>query len=355
MAKFSRYYSRKVGLPPGSLIHLGEKSPEETRISVLDYSEDECVFKEVSGIEECLVYRDRPTTTWINIDGLGDIDIIDAAGRMFGINTLVLEDILHTGQRPKIEEFEDYLFIVLRMISCERQSEEVVEEQLSLILKGNMVISFQEKPGDVFNPLRERVIQGKSRIRKHGADYLAYALIDIVVDNYFHVLDRVELRLELLDEELFTDSSGESTFRDISDLKKDLILLRKSTWPLRDIINAITRNEFEVIEEKNLIYFRDIYDHIIHVIDILETFRDMVAGMHDTYMNYVNNRMNEIMKVLTVIATIFIPLTFIAGIYGMNFRHMPELEWQWGYFGILGVMVAIFIGMIGYFRKKKWF
>ncbi len=354
MATFSRNYSRKIGLPAGSLIHLGEKKHEGTRISVIDYDETHVDRKEVLRVEECLPYKESATTTWVNIDGLGDVGVIGDAGRMFDINSLVLEDILHTGQRPKIEEYEDIVFFVLRMISYDDEADRVFEEQLSLVLGRNVLISFQEKPGDIFNPLRERIIQGKSRIRRKGADYLAYELIDIVIDNYFEVLDKVELKLERLDEELFSDSSME-TFREINDLKKELIQLRKSTWPLREIVNSITKNELGVIDESNLIYFRDVYDHIIHVIDILETFRDMVAAMHDTYMNYVNNRMNEIMKVLTVIATIFIPLTFIAGVYGMNFRYMPELEWQWGYFGVLGVMAAMFVGMVFYFRKKQWF
>ncbi|MCW8798318.1 MAG: magnesium/cobalt transporter CorA [Prosthecochloris sp.] len=354
MAKFSRNYSRKIGLPAGSLIHLGEKKQDETRISVIDFNEAHVERREVRRIEDCLPYKQSASTTWINIDGLGEVDVIADAGRIFDINALVLEDILHTGQRPKIEEYENIVFCVLRMISYDEEQQKVSEEQLSLVLGKGILISFQEKPGDIFNSLRERLVQGKSRIRTKGADYLAYALIDIVIDNYFDVLDKVELKLERLDEELFSDSSIE-TFREISDLKKELIQLRKSTWPLREIVNSITKNEFSVIDESNLIYFRDVYDHTIHVIDILETLRDMVAAMHDTYMNYVNNRMNEVMKVLTVIATIFIPLTFIAGVYGMNFRYMPELEWRWGYFGALGVMGLIVVGMVLYFKRKKWF
>ncbi len=354
MATFTRNYSKKIGLPSGTLVHLGEKKVERTRISVIDFSEDYCVHKQVQRVEDCRSYRESETTTWINIDGLHDIGVIESAGKLFDIHPLVLEDILHTGQRPKIEEFEQYLFLVLRMISFDTGRGTVGEEQLSLVLGRNFVISFQEKPGDVFNAVRERIIKAKSRIRKSKADYLAYSLLDAVVDNYFQVLDEVEARLEEIDEELFTDSSAE-TFRKISDLKKEMILLRKSTWPLREIVNAITRNEFDMIDESDQVYYRDVHDHIIHVIDILETFRDMIAAMHDTYMNYVNNRMNEVMKVLTVIATIFIPLTFIAGVYGMNFRFMPELEWRWGYFGVLGVMVVLFFGMIVYFRKRDWF
>ena len=354
MAKFTKGYKKKIGLPSGSLIHIGEKIVEHPRIKIIDFSDGYCMHKQILGIQDCLPYKESETTTWINIDGLHDVKLIESTGKLFGIHPLVLEDILHTGQRPKIEIFDDYVFLVLRMISYDEKQEKVQVEQLSIVLGENYVISFQEKPGDVFNPARERIIQGKSRIRRKKADYLAYALLDAVVDNYFGVLDQVELRFERLDEELFTDSSTE-TFQKISDLKKEMILLRKSIWPLREVINTITKGEFDGIEESNQVYYRDVYDHIIHVIDILETFREMIAAMHDTYMNFVNNRMNEVMKVLTIVATIFIPLTFIAGVYGMNFRYMPELGWQWGYFGVLGFMGVLVMGMVLYFRRKNWF
>ena len=354
MAKFTKGYKKKIGLPAGSLVHIGEKKVERPRIKIIDFNDGYCMHKQILGIEDCLPYKESETTTWINIDGLHDVELIESTGKLFGIHSLVLEDILHTGQRPKIEIFDDYVFLVLRMISYDEKQEKVQVEQLSIVLGENYVISFQEKPGDVFNPARERIIQGKSRIRRKKADYLAYALLDAVVDNYFGVLDQVELKLERLDEELFTDSSTE-TFQKISDLKKEMILLRKSIWPLREVVNTITKGEFDVIEESNQVYYRDVYDHIIHVIDILETFWEMIAAMHDTYMNFVNNRMNEIMKVLTIVATIFIPLTFIAGVYGMNFRYMPELGWQWGYFGVLGFMGVLVAGMVLYFRRKNWF
>lgn len=354
MAKFTKGYKKKIGLPSGSLIHIGEKKVEHPRIKIIDFSDEYCMHKQILGIEDCKPYKEKDSTTWVNIDGLHDVKLIELTGKLFDIHPLVLEDILHTGQRPKIEVFDDYVFLVLCMISYDEKQEKAQVEQLSIVLGENYVISFQEKPGDVFNPARERIIQGKSRIRRKKADYLAYALLDAVVDNYFEVLDQVESRLERLDEELFADSSTE-TFQKISDLKKEMILLRKSIWPLREVVNTITKGEFDVIEESNQVYYRDVYDHIIHVIDILETFWEMIAAMHDTYMNFVNNRMNEIMKVLTIVATIFIPLTFIAGVYGMNFRYMPELGWQWGYFGVLGFMGVLFAGMVLYFRRKNWF
>lgn len=354
MAKFTKNYKKKIGLPAGSLIHIGEKKVEHSRIRIIDFSEDYCMHRQVLGIEDCKQYKEKESITWINIDGLHDVRLIESTGKLFDIHPLVLEDILHTGQRPKIEVFDDYVFLVLRMISYDEEKETVAEEQLSIVLGENYVISFQEKPGNVFDPIRERIIQGKARIRRKKADYLTYALLDAVVDNYFHVLDKLEKKLEELDEEIFENSSPE-TFRKTGALKKEIMLLRKSIWPLREIVSAITKDEYDLIDESNHVYYRDVYDHIIQVNDILDNFREMISTMHDTYMNIVNNRMNEIMKLLTVIATIFIPLTFIAGIYGMNFRYMPELEWQWGYFGVLGVMVLLAGSMIVYFRRKNWF
>jgi len=354
MPRFTRNYTKKIGLPAGALIHLGEQKVEEPELSVISYNEAEVRQAMPKSFGEVEQYRKPEMVLWLNIDGLHDTVLIDAAGKAFGIHPLVLEDILHVGQRPKIDEFETFVFIVLRMLSYDDACERVVEEQVSLVLGDGFVLSFQEKPGDVFAAVRERILKGQTRIRRQKADYLAYALMDAVIDNYFHVLDRIEQKMERLDEELFSDSSME-TFQRIGAMKKELILLRKSTWPLREIVGSITKSEFDVIDEKTLVYFRDVHDHIIHAIDILETFRDMASSMHDTYMNYVNNRMNEIMKVLTVIATIFIPLTFIAGIYGMNFQYMPELSWRWGYFGVLGMMLVLFAAMLVYFRRKKWF
>ncbi|MCG8341884.1 MAG: magnesium/cobalt transporter CorA [Chlorobiales bacterium] len=355
MARFTKGYKKKVGLPSGSLIYIGEKKVEHPRIKIIDFSDEYCMHKQVPGIEDCTPYKEKETTTWINIDGLHDVKLIESTGKLFDIHPLVLEDILHTGQRPKIEEFDDYIFLVFRMISYDEEQEKVLEEQLSIVLGENYVISFQEEPGDMFDSVRERIIQGKLKIRRKKADYLVYALLDTVVDNYFQVLDKLERRLEELDGDLFEESSPE-TFHKIGALKKEIIHLRKSVWPLRETVNSITKGEYDtIIDESNLLYFRDVYDHIIHVIDILDNFREMIAAMHDTYMNFVNSRMNEVMKILTVIATMFIPLTFIAGVYGMNFRYMPELEWQWGYFGVLGFMGLLVVSMIFYFKRKNWF
>jgi magnesium transporter len=278
---------------------------------------------------------------------------VEKIGTHFGIHPLIMEDILHTGQRPKGEDLGDYLFIVLKMIYHDEEKDEVIGEQLSLILGPNYVISFQEREGDVFNPIRERIRNAKGRIRKAGADYLAYVLVDAIVDHYFAILEELGGTIESLEEELVTNPRPE-TLQTIHTLKRELIFLRKSVWPLREVISGLEREESPLITEPTGIYLRDVYDHTIQVIDTIETYRDMVSGMLDIYLSSLSNRMNEVMKVLTMIATIFIPLTFIAGIYGMNFKFMPELEWHWGYPMALVVMLLIVGSMFIYFRRKKW-
>ena len=344
--------SKKAGLPPGSPVHIGERKTEKTRITIIDYDQAQLQEKEAGSIEECFAFKDNPTVTWINIDGLHQIEIIEKMGRHFNLHSLVLEDIVNTGQRPKMEDFEDYIFIVLKMLYYDQKGG-IKTEQVSLILGPNFVISFQEQEGDVFNPIRDRIRKAKGRIRKMGADYLAYALMDTIVDNYFIILERLGEEIEDMEEELLTNPTTE-TLQKIHFLKREMILLRKSTWPLRELINGLERTESPLIQESTGVYLRDVYDHTIQVIDTVETFRDMISGMLDIYLSSISNKMNEVMKVLTIIATIFIPLTFLAGVYGMNFRYMPELEWHGGYFVVLLVMAAVGISMVGYFRRKKW-
>jgi magnesium transporter len=354
MRIFNKFGSKeKVGLPPGTLVHVGEKKAEKVKITVIDYDRENFEEKEVEKIEECFTDKDKPTVTWINVDGLQEVGIIEKVGAHFGIHPLVLEDILHTGQRPKVEDLGDYIFIVLKMLYHDDQEDEMLGEQVSLLLGQNCVISFQEREGDIFNPIRERIRNSKGRIRRAGADYLAYALVDAIVDHYFVILEKMGEKIESLEEELVTNPTPE-TLQIIHKLKRNLIFLRKSVWPLREVINALERGESPLITEPTGIYLRDVYDHSIQVIDTIETFRDMVSGMLDIYLSSLSNRMNEVMKVLTIIATIFIPLTFIAGIYGMNFKFMPELEWHWGYPTALIVMLLIVGSMFIYFRRKKW-
>ena len=353
MPRFIKKISKKAGLPPGTLVHVGKVKDGTVKITTIDYDEKRFEEKKVKKVEECLPFKDKPTVTWINIDGIHQVDIIESIGKHFGVHPLVLEDIVNTGQRPKMDDFVNYIFVVLKMIYYDENDDEIKTEQVSLLISQNFVISFQEREGDIFNPIRERIRSSKGRIRKMGAAYLAYALIDSVVDNYFVILEKFGEKLDGIEEELLTNPTPE-TLQAIHSLKKDMTFLRKSVWPLREVIGGLERGESKLIQESTQIYFRDVYDHTIQVMDAIETARDMLSGMLDIYLSSISNRMNEVMKVLTIIATIFMPLTFIAGIYGMNFQNMPELGWRWGYFAVLLVMVAIGISMLVYFKRKKW-
>jgi len=319
----------------------------------MDYDEAHFQEKETKTIEECLLFKDKPTVTWINIDGLHQVEILERLGECYGLHPLVLEDILDTDQRPKMEDYGEYLFIVLRMLNYNDKSSEIEAEQISLILGTNFVLSFQEKEGDTFNPIRERIRNSKGRIRRMGADYLSYSLLDSIVDNYFIILEKLGEKIEFLEDELVTRPTPE-TLQIIHHLKREMIYLRKAVWPLREVIGSLERGEPPLVKETIRVYLRDVYDHTIQVIDTIETFRDMVSGMLDIYLSSISNRLNAVMKVLTIIATIFMPLTFLAGIYGMNFKYMPELEWRWSYPVVWLIMVGIGVSMLLYFRKKKW-
>jgi magnesium transporter len=353
MPRLIKRISRKAGLPPGSLVHIGKKKAEKTRITLIDYDEGQFQEKEVKTIEECFPFKDTPTVTWVNIDGIHNVEIIEKIGKHFGIHPLVLEDIVNSGQRPKMEDFEDYIFVVLKMIFYDEKTGEMNSEQISIILGKNFVISFQEKEGDVFEPIRERIRGQKGRIRRAGADYLAYALIDAIVDGYYIVLENLGEKIEGLEDEVIENPSA-GTLQIINSLKRDTIFLRRSVWPLREVIGGLERGGSSLIHEATGAYLRDVYDHTIQVADTIDSYRDMISGTRDTYLSSVSNRMNEVMKVLTIIATIFIPVTFIAGIYGMNFEWIPELGWRYSYFVIWGVMLAVAGVMITYFRKKTW-
>ena len=353
MARLIKERAKKRGLPPGTLVHIGEKSGKEVNITVIDYDEAHLQEIEIKTIEQCFPFKDTPTITWINIEGLHQAEIIQRLGDCFGLHPLVMEDILNTDQRPKVEDYKDYLYIVLKMLH-NVEGPEIVTEQISLILNPSFVISFQEGiEGDVFSPVRERLRGGKGRIRGMGADYLAYTLIDAIVDNYFAILEGIGERIEDLEEELVSHPKKETLHR-IHELKREMIFLRKAVWPLREVISTLQRGDSPLIKNTTAIYLRDVYDHTIQVIDAIETSRDMLSGMLDIYLSSISNRMNEIMKFLTIIGTIFIPLTFIVGIYGMNFAFMPELKWRYGYFAVMAFMFAIGIIMLFYFKKKKW-
>ena len=352
MSKSSNKPSKKVGLPPGTLIYTGKKSGG-VRISLIDFDESQIKEKVIKTIKECASFRDKSSVTWINIDGIHKSDVIQETGECFNLHPLILEDIMNVEQRPMIEDFEDYLFVVLKMVYHDETVRHSKVEHVSFVLGSHYLISFQEEEGDVFNIIRNRIREGKGRIRKMGCDYLLYSLIDAIVDGYFTVLERIGEKIEDIEEEVIRYPTPK-TLQTIYGVKRELIFLRKSVWPLREVVNKLEKCESSLIKEDTERYFRDVYDHSIQVAETIESFRDMNSGMLDIYLSSVSNRMNEVMKVLTIIATIFIPLTFIAGIYGMNFQNMPELEWNWGYFLVLLIMLFIGIIMIIYFRRKKW-
>jgi magnesium transporter len=303
-------------------------------------------------LEGALPPPERSGVAWIHIDGLQDIHLLEQIGSIFNLHPLTLEDILNTDNRPKCEDHDTYFYIVLRLFR-EDADDGFVPEQISIVLGSNWLISLQEKEEKLFDPVRDRLRNEKGRLRKAGADYLAHALLDAIVDSLFPVLDKFGEKVEIIEGKLVGRPSPE-ILRAIQALKREMIFLRKSTWPLREMIGGLARSDSPLIHESSVIYFRDIYDHVVQVIDTIETYRDMLSGMLDIYLSSVSNRMNEIMKVLTLIATIFMPLTFLAGVYGMNFKYMPELEWHWGYFALWGVMVVIALMMLEYFRRKKW-
>ena len=354
MPRLIRKSRKKAGQSPGTLMHIGERRAESVRITVIDYDEQTYQEKELAKIEECLVFKTTPTTTWINIDGLHQMEIIEKIGKFFDLHPLILEDILNTNQRPKVEEYENCIFVVLKMLTYDEENRRIRTEQISLVLGANYVISFQESIGDVFGPVRERIKTGRVRIRKSGADYLLYALTDSIVDHYFVVLEKLADKIEALQEQVASDPS-EKLLHNIHELKREMIYLRKSVWPVREMMNGLTRMENSLIKQTTEIFLRDVYDHAVQVIDTTETYREMVAGMLDVYLSSISNKMNSVMKVLTIIATIFIPLTFVAGIYGMNFEFMPELKWHWAYPAVWLVMATITLGMLFYFRNKRWF
>lgn len=344
--------SRKTGLSPGSLVHIGSQYREKSKINIVCYNETFFEEKEISSMKDFHREKDEKVITWINIDGLQDIKLFEDIGEIFSLHPLILEDILNTDQRPKTEDYGDYIYLVLKNFYGSKGGD-LLSDQVSILLGKDFVLSFQERESDLEDFLREKIRKNKGRIRKEGADYLAHAVVDNVVDNYFVVLENMEDRIEDLEDELLKKPT-QATLHDLHMFKRELIMLGKTLWPLREAISSIERSDSPLINKNTLVYFKDIYDHTIAIIDTVETFKDMLSSMLDIYLSTVSNRLNEVMKVLTIIATIFMPLTFMAGVYGMNFKYMPELEWRWGYFGVLGAMLVVALLMIRYFKKKKW-
>jgi magnesium transporter len=345
--------SEKAGLPPGTLVHIGHAKAERVVMHLLDYDAERLQEKEVERVEEVQPLRGGGGIQWLDVSGLHDPALLERIGQEFGLHPLLMEDVLNTEQRPKLEDYDDDLFVVLKRLHYHPGAGEVAAEQVSLVLGQGFVLSFRETEGTLFEPVCQRIRGTKGRLRRLGPDYLLHALIDSVVDEYFGVVEAIGEEIERLEGQIL-DRPTPVAMRSLHRLKRELIALRKSVWPLREVIGGLERCDSELLSQGLEIYLRDVYDHTIHVIDTVETYRDMLSGMLDVYLSALSNRMNEIMKVLTIISTIFIPLSFIAGIYGMNFKYMPELEWHWGYFVVMSLMLAIALGLLALFRLKRW-
>ncbi len=359
MSRLIKRHSKSKGLQPGTVVFVGEKKVESTRFRIIDYDATDIEEKEVKSIEDCFPFKETSTITWINIDGLHDVSIIEKIGGHFGMHPLILEDIANTGQRPKLETSENHLFLVLKMLYCNPDNGEIRSEQFSFVVGNNFVISFQERIGDVFEPVRDRIRKTEPRVRFMNADYLAYTLVDAIVDSYFSVLETLGERIEGMEDILVNDPRPEH-LETIHELKRELIVMRKAVWPLREVVGGLERIESDLIKDVTRVYLRDLYEHTIQVIDTVETFRDMVSGLLDIYMSSISNKMNEVMKVLTIMATIFIPLGFLAGVYGMNFDtaaspfNLPELGFRFGYLMFWGLVVLIGGGLFVFFKRKGW-
>ncbi|MFA5747731.1 MAG: magnesium/cobalt transporter CorA [Candidatus Absconditabacterales bacterium] len=343
---------KNIGLAPGAIVYTGDKKTVKATIEIVDYSENLFEEKEIKDVEEIGKFK-KGAIRRINLIGIDKIDLIKDVGEIFNLHPLVLEDIVNTSQRPKVEDMDGYLFAVIKMCYYDKKKSKLDTEQISLIISKNFVMSFQEKEGNDFDGLKERIKKGKTKIRKMKSDYLGYSLIDIIVDNYFVVLEQMEEEIEEFQDKLLTNP-GRPILEKIQNLKQNMISLRKSIWPVREIINTLQRTDSDIINQDTQIYLRDLYDHTVQIIDTIETFRDIIAGSLDIYLSSTSNRLNEVMKVLTVISTIFIPLTFLVGVYGMNFRYMPELGQKWTYPILWIIMLSVGIGMFTYFKRKKW-
>lgn len=346
--------SEKSGLPPGSLVHVGDVLDTVTRISVIDYSRECVAEQKIQSIDEILKYKDSNSVTWVIIEGLTNVDIVERIGTLFGIHQLVLEDILNTHQRPKFEEYDEHLYIVLKCLLPEDDQLVVSYEQISLLVLKNFVFAFKEKQDDLFHPVKQRIKSSKGRIRKFGADYLTYAILDTIVDQNFILIDSLDETINSLEDNILTFESTQQTLNTIQILKREVISIRKHISPLRELLAGMLRSESELIDEKTHIYLRDVSDHVIRVIESIESYREILTGLLDIYISGISNKMNETMKVLTVFASIFIPLTFLAGIYGMNFEYMPELRWKWAYPALWLAFIIIPVVLLIYFKRKKW-
>lgn len=344
----------KLGDSPGSLVHIGEVIDAIPQLTALRYhpegAEDLSRVDDVSKLAASITPQ---SVTWINLDGLHQVELIETMGKAFALHPLVLEDILDTDHRPKLEVCDGFLLLIAKKLTFYPDREEILSEQISILVGSGFVLSFQEKHGTIFDALRQRIIADQGRVRKMGADYLGYRLLDTIVDNYFVILEQMGDHIETLEEELLASPNRQLLHR-IHQAKREMILLRRAVWPLREVIGALQRDDSGIITPAVQPFLRDLYDHTIQIIDTVETYRDLITGLLDLYLSSISHRMNEIMKVLTIMSTLFIPLTFLVGVYGMNFDYLPELHWRWGYFALWGVMLSCVGAMFVFFRRKGW-
>ena len=354
MSKSLSSPSHKAGLPPGAIVHVGDVHQDSTKIFVINYDTDSIEECYVESPQRLLEYKNSDKLTWVIIEGLSDADLIGKIGELFDIHPLVIEDILTTHQRPKFEEYDQYLYIVLKSLISDSGEFTVIDEQISIVLLDNFVFTFKEKSDDLMQPVLQRIKTSKGHFRSMGGDYLTYAILDVIVDNMFILIDSLDEVTLSLEDSLMSEEPTRLTLILIQKLKRELIHIRKFVSPLRELMAGMLRSDSELIHEKTHIYLRDVSDHAIRITESIESYQNILAGLLDIYISSISNKMNEVMKVLTVFASIFIPLTFIAGIYGMNFTDMPELHWKWGYPAIWGVFIMITVGLLIYFKKKKW-
>lgn len=346
--------SEKKGLPPGSLIHVGSRLETETKISVLAYNGVNIKEQVLESVDEIHGFKASDSVTWVIVEGLANVGIVERIGTIFGVHQLILEDILNTHQRAKLEEYNDHLYIVLKCLTLEEGRFNVAYEQVSILMFTNVVIVFKEKKDDLFHPIQKRIKASKGLLRKSGADYLTYTILDTIVDQNFIIIDSLDDVITSLEDRLLSSELKPDVLHTIQKLKREVIRIRKYVSPVRELMAEMRRSESELIHEKTQVYLRDVYDHVIRVVESIESYREMLTGLLDIYISGVSNKMNEIMKVLTIFASIFIPLTFIAGIYGMNFEYMPELKLKWAYPFLWVLFITISVALLVFFRRKKW-
>lgn len=349
----SQRAATKVGLPPGTLVHVGEERTQPVKINIIDYDDNTFQEHTAQSLEECFQFTETKTVTWIDIAGIHNVGMMDKLASHFQIHPLMMEDIVNSTTRPKAEEAQFHVFIALKMARYDKENCKLLMEQVSLIVCPHVVISFQEEEGDVFDPVRERIRSHRGRIRALGVDYLAYSLMDILVDHYFVVLESIGNELERIEEIVMGDDVDDLT-HDLHAIKGDLMVLRKAMWPMRDVFSQLARGEVALFKKSTIPFIRDVYDHTVQVVDSVENYRELSSSLHDVQLSKRSQRANEVMKVLTVVATICMPLTVVSGIYGMNFKDMPELNWEYGYPMAWALMVAMVVGMLAYCRKRKW-